>query len=657
MRALIVAKIVTPSKYRPRAVPGHLMTISGGRFMNRGSISSLAVAVGASLALSAPLFAQAGANDGRTRTPIKHVIIIIGENRSFDHSFGTFVPAKGQTISNLLSKGIVNADGTPGPNFNLSAQYAAVDTGKFSIHPPKTSGYAGGEPPVNTQGSPGPDFTNFWTAHAVEPSLWFESYGLLLTGGSGLPADEIDPRFPNPLATGVYQISKYVPYDSYTSSPVHRFYQMWQQIDCDPSKITANNNSGCQSDLFAWVEATIGTGSNGKAQAAGFNDETTGEGSTSLGFFNVSAGDMPYFTSLATQYALGDNMHQSIEGGTGANHIFLGYGDAIYYANPDGTPGTPPSNQIENPDPQAGTNNWWTQDGYSGGSYVGCWNDSLPGIKAVKDYLHALPYNVFKRGDCAKNAYYLVNNYNPGYFGTGVAAPLGAQVFTIPPTRQKNLALLLEANKISWKYYGEGWASGSELGEGASYCNICNPFLYSTQIMTNPTLRAKNQDIQNLYADITNNTLPAVSIVKPDGIMDGHPASSKLDLFEEFSKKIVQMAQANPAVWSDVAIMITYDEGGGYYDSGYIQPLDFFGDGTRIPMIVVSPYSKGVGMVHEYNDHVSMDKFVEYNWGLQTISNRSRDNLPNPIVSSSNPYVPLNSPALGDMTNYFNFSK
>jgi phospholipase C len=72
-------------------------------------------------------------------------------------------------------------------------------------------------------------------------------------------------------------------------------------------------------------------------------------------------------------------------------------------------------------------------------------------------------------------------------------------------------------------------------------------------------------------------------------------------------------------------------------------------------MIVVSPFSKGVGMVHEYNDHVSMDKFVEFNWGIGTISPAGRDNLPNPITSESNPWVPLNSPALGDMTGYFKF--
>ena len=47
----------------------------------------------------------------------------------------------------------------------------------------------------------------------------------------------------------------------------------------------------------------------------------------------------------------------------------------------------------------------------------------------------------------------------------------------------------------------------------------------------------------------------------------------------------------NSPYWDDTAIFITFDEGGGYYDSGYVQPLDFFGDGTRIPLLVVSKYS------------------------------------------------------------------
>ncbi len=83
-----------------------------------------------------------------------------------------------------------------------------------------------------------------------------------------------------------------------------------------------------------------------------------------------------------------------------------------------------------------------------------------------------------------------------------------------------------------------------------------------------------------------------MSWVKPSGFVDGHPGSSKLDLFEGFVMKIVDMVQAEPELWQSTAIFITVDEGGGYYDSGYVQPLDFFGDGTRIPLIVVSPYTQ-----------------------------------------------------------------
>jgi phospholipase C len=98
------------------------------------------------------------------------------------------------------------------------------------------------------------------------------------------------------------------------------------------------------------------------------------------------------------------------------------------------------------------------------------------------------------------------------------------------------------------------------------------------------------------------------------------------------------------------------DEGGGYYDSGYVQPLDFFGDGTRIPMIVVSPYPQR-HISHSYTDHVSILKFIERNWNLGTISKRSRDNLPNPTPTKGNAYVPSNSPAIGDLWDLFDFSK
>jgi phospholipase C len=111
----------------------------------------------------------------------------------------------------------------------------------------------------------------------------------------------------------------------------------------------------------------------------------------------------------------------------------------------------------------------------------------------------------------------------------------------------------------------------------------------------------------------------------------------------------------NSALWADTAIFITEDEGGGYYDSGYVQPLDYFGDGTRIPLIVVSPYSTGGVINHNYADHVSILKFIEANWAIPTVSARSRDNFPNPISTFANPYVPTNSPALDDLMGLFTF--
>lgn len=115
------------------------------------------------------------------------------------------------------------------------------------------------------------------------------------------------------------------------------------------------------------------------------------------------------------------------------------------------------------------------------------------------------------------------------------------------------------------------------------------------------------------------------------------------DLFEGFTLKIVNAVKSNPRLWKNTAIFITFDEGGGYYDSGYVQPLDFFGDGTRVPLMVVSPYSIGGHISHEYADHVSILKFIERNWSISPVTQRSRDNFPDPVTAPGNPYVPENT--------------
>ena len=84
---------------------------------------------------------------------------------------------------------------------------------------------------------------------------------------------------------------------------------------------------------------------------------------------------------------------------------------------------------------------------------------------------------------------------------------------------------------------------------------------------------------------------------------------------------------------------ITFDEGGGYYDSGYVQPVDFFGDGTRIPLHRGGPrYAEAGGTSRtSTRDHVSILKFIERNWSLPPVTHRSRDNFPNPLATDGNP--------------------
>ena len=326
-----------------------------------------------------------------TTTPIEHLIVIVGENHTFDNVYGTYQPKAGQHIDNLLSEGIVNADGTPGPRFVLAEQQIGQDLHTYDALTASTGAY---------EHLPQP-----WTTYAINQ-----------------PMGVLDTRFPADLPNGPFQISKYVPYAEYTGDPVHRFFQMWQDVD------------GGKNDKFVWVEETIGTGSNGQpVPPGGFNPM---EGAISMGFYNMNAfvdakgnaqpGDAPMFKQLADTYATSDNYHQAVMGGTGANFQALITGSAAFFTDPARSTAAPrcrsrirSRTRIRSAD----TNNYYTQDGYGGGSYVNCADDSQPGVAAVVAELKA---QRVQHRRCEPGHYYLVNNYNMYWNQTSaVARPLG----------------------------------------------------------------------------------------------------------------------------------------------------------------------------------------------------------------------------------------
>jgi phospholipase C len=570
-----------------------------------------------------------------TTTPIEHLIVIIGENETFDGLFATYVPRTG-AVRNLLSQGIITADGAPGAKFDLSRQQRAVPQAHYTLDPPRAGPY----PTL-----PRPRLTGV------------EDQKFQLVGTA------VDRRFPANLAPGPFQITRFAPYpltatgpslDSATTAlsaatgdPVHRFFQMWQQ----------NGGDNARLDLFTWVAVTSGKG----ADTIGVTAADPGQGGEVMGFVNMQHGDAGYLRSLADRYAISDNYHQSIMGGTGANFFAIATGDLPVYRR-GGALIAPPRNQIENPDPAPGTQNFYVHDGYQGGSYVNCSDASQPGVGAV---LQVLKRKGVPSG-CERGAYYLVNNYGAGYDLDGHPQPLGAQDQFYPPQTVPTIAEVLSRQGISWKWYTAGRDARDVPAEMHSlhlsadaairlqYNDVGDPLVGSQVVMTTPKLRAGLVGLHRFETDLAHDHLPAVSFLVPKNLDSGHPGYSVLASYEAFVRTIVTRIQSQPRIWRHTAILVTTDEGGGYFDSGFIQLLDFFGDGPRIPFIVVSPYARRGYVDHVYSDHASVLKFIEHNWGVPPLSSRSRDNLPDPIMGDD-PYRPMNTPSVGDLSALFDF--
>ena len=161
------------------------------------------------------------AHPAATATPIQHLIVIIGENETFDGLFATYAPRTG-SVRNLLSEGIITADGAPGPNFGRARQQQAAAQTRYTLDPQRVAPY-----PV--------------LPHPRLVGVQNRNLQLVGTGN--------DLRFPGTLPPGPFQTTHFVPYpvtdlvptfgtadaalSAATGDPVHRFFQMWQQTGGD----------------------------------------------------------------------------------------------------------------------------------------------------------------------------------------------------------------------------------------------------------------------------------------------------------------------------------------------------------------------------------------------------------------------------------------
>ena len=204
-----------------------------------------------------------------------------------------------------------------------------------------------------------------------------------------------------------------------------------------------------------------------------------------------------------------------------------------------------------------------------------------------------------------------------------------------PPTGgwpQTTIFDRLGAAGISWKIYYSQFPFGAL-------------FSYVQQHMDHTA------PISQYYADAAAGTLPDVSFVDPIFVAapntetDEHP-SSNVQLGQNFAYNVVNALETSPN-WSDSALFLAYDENGGFYDHvappsavapDNIAPMLQSGDtqaafdhyGFRVPVVVVSPYSKSHYVSHVVDDHTSILKFIETRYGLSALT--ARDAAADPML-------------------------
>jgi acid phosphatase len=144
-----------------------------------------------------------------------------------------------------------------------------------------------------------------------------------------------------------------------------------------------------------------------------------------------------------------------------------------------------------------------------------------------------------------------------------------------------------------------------------------------------------------LLAAAAAGTLPQVVFFKPQGNFNQHPGYASIAEGDQFIAELVKKLQAGPQ-WSNMVIIITYDEFGGAWDHRAPPKGDLLGPGARIPAIVISPLAR-MGVV----DHTPYDT-----GSILRLMTRRFDLEPLPGVVARDRALAAHFEApLGDLTN------
>ncbi len=182
-----------------------------------------------------------------------------------------------------------------------------------------------------------------------------------------------------------------------------------------------------------------------------------------------------------------------------------------------------------------------------------------------------------------------------------------------PCLQYRTLRDTLDAKGLTWRYYQPAVSGGDAGGRLWSAFDAIAAVRRGPEWGTNVVWPETS-----VFEDIRRDSLPAVSWVVPDFQNSDHPGGGS-DTGPSWVAQVVNAIGNSPA-WNDTAIVIVWDDWGGWYDHvAPPKPLKYGGLGSRVPMIVVSPFAKKGYVAHAPYEFGSIIKLVEENWNLPSL--------------------------------------
>ncbi len=189
---------------------------------------------------------------------------------------------------------------------------------------------------------------------------------------------------------------------------------------------------------------------------------------------------------------------------------------------------------------------------------------------------------------------------------------MGGATVAVPLT-ETTVGDQMNAAGVSWAWYQANYSTSVD-GSCSNYVPQENAFQYFTSTEYSSNLQDVTQS--SFSTELSNGTLPSVVFLTPAPGYSEHPGSGKMADAIEYVDQLVQNVKASP-YWQNTAIVMLYDESGGWYD--HVAPpqlANSYGLGARVPVIVISPYAKAGYISHQQMDYVSILRFIQWNWGL-----------------------------------------